>query len=742
MKLRYNLESYNFEKFITKYFSNDNEEMKELEESYFEERKREEEDKDELVLDEDCCNNELGNSPSNQSNSNDNSKKLTETSKKIQEKHSQENEMKIEVHSISEKDYVMYKKARKYAKLISLDDENISLVICEILKSEEYKENNKYIDELCVIIVSYLELSYHITEKHAKLIVKVLKLYSCKCLVKDSLVNDCNLKEALKSTAKKETSLSYASTFNKSKVMNIMREECIRRMIQKSICYSVTTDESTMWGLIKLGVNVRMLLTDGRFFQTTLKLTNFFKNTTAMNLEQLLTELLEAMGFSLENCVSITTDGCSVMKGCNSGMCLQFCDDVKAERRKVKNSILIVNDSITCMAHRVNLCVRDFLKEPQILFINVFISWFTSLTITKRWNMVHKHKKGLCAPKISQIRWGFRSDALNFIISHVNKVDRFLKMNNNEMKKSLLRELKTSKATWLSTKKIFFDMNNKKINALMFGVRFVLRKSKKLMYKLQTSHGVITKKYHMIMKHIKWLFECLDRLEDGNPDLSKVSNKYERDYYSYMALATMGTKKINSIMYDLVQKYLNNMMSKFVTVNGLEQPDCSNITSYISFKKEIEIKNAENPTFQLMVLSRKFNRKKYRIWSKFPKKFKEEYRKFKKELSKTKYDEGTAIIDLIERFGKDKYEMMYANLKTLYCIFPTSCGVESLFSYMNNIIQPNMSDGMLEAKVNNSEEIRSDQLEKFILPEEYDKYNSTDSETVPDTEQSKEEYSF
>ena len=53
-----------------------------------------------------------------------------------------------------------------------------------------------------------------------------------------------------------------------------------------------------------------------------------------------------------------------------------------------------------------------------------------------------------------------------------------------------------------------------------------------------------------------------------------------------------------------------------------------------------------------------------------------------------------------------------------------------------------MSDGMLEAKVNNSEEIRSDQLEKFILPEEYDKYNSTDSETVPDTEQSKEEYSF
>ena len=75
--------------------------------------------------------------------------------------------------------------------MISLDDENISLVICEILKSEEYKENNKYIDELCVIIVSYLELSYHITEKHAKLIVKVLKLYSCKCLVKDSLVNDC-----------------------------------------------------------------------------------------------------------------------------------------------------------------------------------------------------------------------------------------------------------------------------------------------------------------------------------------------------------------------------------------------------------------------------------------------------------------------------------------------------------------------------------------------------------------------
>ena len=58
MKLRYNLESYNFEKFITKYFSNDNEEMKELEESYFEERKREEEDKDELVLDEDCCNSE------------------------------------------------------------------------------------------------------------------------------------------------------------------------------------------------------------------------------------------------------------------------------------------------------------------------------------------------------------------------------------------------------------------------------------------------------------------------------------------------------------------------------------------------------------------------------------------------------------------------------------------------------------------------------------------------------------
>ena len=53
-------------------------------------------------------------------------------------------------------------------------------------------------------------------------------------------------------------------------------------------------------------------------------------------------------------------------------------------------------------------------------------------------------------------------------------------------------------------------MNDKKIKVLIFRVRFVLSKSKKLIEKLQTSHSIITKKYHMIMKHIKFEFEYID----------------------------------------------------------------------------------------------------------------------------------------------------------------------------------------------------------------------------------------
>ena len=37
-------------------------------------------------------------------------------------------------------------------------------------------------------------------------------------------------------------------------------------------------------------------------------------------------------------------------------------------------------------------------------------------------------------------------------------------------------------------------MNDKKIKVLIFGVRFILKKSKKLMEKLQTLHSIITKK--------------------------------------------------------------------------------------------------------------------------------------------------------------------------------------------------------------------------------------------------------
>ena len=133
---------------------------------------------------------------------------------------------------------------------------------------------------------------------------------------------------------------------------------------------------------------------------------------------------VDKKGFDLNKMVGITTDGAANLRGCVKGMTTRFVNYIQSQR--TSRSWVSYVSKFYCMAHRLNLCVKEFCNEKNTETF-LFINWFNSNSTRDLWKSVVKNKHFTKPPKTSIIRWGYEADLVTYIVKYFEDIVDFMK---------------------------------------------------------------------------------------------------------------------------------------------------------------------------------------------------------------------------------------------------------------------------------------------------------------------------
>ena len=242
--------------------------------------------------------------------------------------------------------------------------------------------------------------------------------------MKDLLANFCGL--VFNSTVPSEVSLSHTSVLSRNISINIVSLELLKEYYNSCICYSLIFDETENNGVVKLGLKARFSLEDGKFVQPTISLCTFYEKCKSFNLTKWLLSTLKKKCLNLDKCIGLCTDGAKVMKGKIKGVSKLLHDIIK-KKRNATNSVLKINEDITCLAHKENLCLKEFCKNDYMKLQLKFVHWLTQNCIIRQWNVYAKKNSLNRLPVPSIIRWGYMYDVIKFIFMNYRHVFIFSK---------------------------------------------------------------------------------------------------------------------------------------------------------------------------------------------------------------------------------------------------------------------------------------------------------------------------
>ena len=205
--------------------------------------------------------------------------------------------------------------------------------------------------------------------------------------VNDLLADFCGL--VFNSTVPSEVSLSHTSVLSRNISINIVSLELLKEYYNSCICYSLIFDETENNGVVKLGLKARFSLEDGKFVQPTISLCTFYEKCKSFNLTKWLLSTLKKKCLNLDKCIGLCTDGAKVMKGKIKGVSKLLHDIIK-KKRNATNSVLKINEDITCLAHKENLCLKEFCKNDYMKLQLKFVHWLTQNCIIRQWNVYAK----------------------------------------------------------------------------------------------------------------------------------------------------------------------------------------------------------------------------------------------------------------------------------------------------------------------------------------------------------------
>ena len=148
--------------------------------------------------------------------------------------------------------------------------------------------------------------------------------------------------------------------------------------------------------------------------------------STGQDLAAFVFNRLKQMNAPLSKLVSLSTDGASCMIGQDNGMFSCF-------KRLVQQDIGPVNCDINhvwCLAHRLNLVIRDFQNVENINSVFRFCDWVTQKRKAVAYKRFVREKYSDLRlkkiPKPSMTRWSFYKDVVSSLLTQVEQVEEFV----------------------------------------------------------------------------------------------------------------------------------------------------------------------------------------------------------------------------------------------------------------------------------------------------------------------------
>ena len=153
--------------------------------------------------------------------------------------------------------------------------------------------------------------------------------------------------------------------------------------------------------------------------------------STGQNLASFIFNRLKQINAPFSNLFSLSTGGASNMVGRFNGLLQCFKTLVQQEHGTIPCAI----SQVWCLAHRLNLVIRDFQDVKNINSVFDFCDWFTekrkAVTYRKFLREKYQERRFKKITKPSKTRWSFYKDVLEGILSQPGEVEAFLKQDGD-----------------------------------------------------------------------------------------------------------------------------------------------------------------------------------------------------------------------------------------------------------------------------------------------------------------------
>ena len=286
--------------------------------------------------------------------------------------------------------------------------------------NDNYGESSCSVEKVKLAIISRLIRKMFVTLSLSKTQMNILNRFIKGVLV---FINRDNLEFARKIHA------SYDSCLRESFNQARLTDSVIRKCFDTCDYFSVALDTS-------LFVQDQVFVCTVRFtFKTHMEQFPLFFSvcdaSTGQELAAFVFGRLQRNDVPFAKLVSVATDGAYNMLGRFNGM-------VSHLKRLVQQALGVVTptfDHVWCLAHRLNLVIRDFQDVPDIKHVLLFADLFRSkrkAVVYKKWlRSADRDRRFKKIPKPSETRWSFYKVVLESLLSQVDKVDEFLKQDRD-----------------------------------------------------------------------------------------------------------------------------------------------------------------------------------------------------------------------------------------------------------------------------------------------------------------------
>lgn len=570
-----------------------------------------------------------------------------------------------------------YDTAKEMSRVINKDDCNIE--IC----ADKIKESGN-IMLMFELICMCLMLAFSMTKKECKTIIKMMHLLICLFVKKEE---------------RPTLHLSYSKILRRIKIVNKLKEEGMKENMKKCKCYSLAVDDTSKKGTTKMGMYARMKMADNSIKQEKLALSTFTPSTTGKNIFGWIFDTIKAIGSSLTKCIGITTDGASNMRGKFKGLGNAIFTGVTKLRNKYNVCKDFFIEKFYCLCHRLNLCVGTMCMSEDFRKSRYFISWLIKSTTMSSWNK-YIHEKGLKSiPKPSNTRWVYTYNIVKFIRNNYEHIKLFMEENDGKYMKEFIeychsRMISEKKITQETIDNFSFIMDDRFKGQLMI-FDLILKESSILSSRLQPFFATTSEDYKLILDHIKWVYDVKDVVNGDKTKMEQLKNEDLKEFYHYCNSKEL---QLDDTFKRVLDLYLKALITRYINFNGDKDTTDYNLETYEAFINKFKTVNQNNKLYQAAHLQNNF--KTLAVAPEcLPEVVKAEYTMLRINPAFVTLKEKCSLVELLRTLNDSRYEHLLDYLMMTNCIMPTSCSVESLFSYMKNAYHLNAKDSTNDARL-------------------------------------------